>query len=154
MLLVILVGLTGILVPVMPGTSLVLGVVAVWAFLVSTPTAWVVLAVATVLLAVGGLTKYLLPGRRLRFLGVPWSTLWAGGLTGLVGMVVIPVVGLVIGFVAGVYVAERRRLGPELARPSTSHAVRAVGVSILIELTAALAATAAWGTGVAVAPAA
>ena len=55
-----------------------------------------------------------------------------------------------MGFVAGVYLAERRRLGPGAAGPSTWPALRAVGVSILIELTAAVLAASAWVAGVVV----
>jgi hypothetical protein len=58
------------------------------------------------------------------------------------------VVGLFVGFVAGVYLAERRRLGPGAAWPSTRSALRAVGVSLLIELAAGVLAAATWVTGV------
>jgi uncharacterized protein YqgC (DUF456 family) len=71
-----------------------------------------------------------------------------GAALGVVGFFVIPVVGLVIGFVAGVYVAELRRLGRERAGRSTALALRAVGLSVLIELAAGLLAAMAWVTGV------
>jgi hypothetical protein len=67
---------------------------------------------------------------------------------GIVGFFVIPVVGLVIGFVLGVYLAEHRRVGPAAAWPSTREALRAVGVSILIELAAGVVAALAWVAGV------
>ena len=54
---------------------------------------------------------------------------------GVVGFFVIPVVGLFVGFVLGIYLAERRRVGQADAWPSTKAALRAVGLSILIELT-------------------
>ena len=54
-----------------------------------------------------------------------------------------------IGFVLGVYVAERARVGRALAWPSTKGALRAVGVSILIELVAASLAAIVWVAGVA-----
>lgn len=73
----------------------------------------------------------------------------AGALLGIVGFFVIPVAGLVIGFVAGVYAAERRRLGSRRsARSSTRSALRAVGLSILIELGGALLAAGVWLIGV------
>ncbi len=62
----------------------------------------------------------------------------------MVGFFVIPVVGLFLGFVVGVYGAEEERLGPQAAWPSTKLAVRAVGLSILIELAGALLAAATW----------
>jgi uncharacterized protein YqgC (DUF456 family) len=148
--LAIAVGIAGIIVPVLPGTVLVLGAILVWAVQVGTSTGWIVFAVATVLLAGGTVVKYLVPGRRLKSSGVPNRTLLVGALVGFIGFFVIPVVGLLIGFVLGVYVAERARVGAARAWPSTKEALRAVGVSILIELVAALLAAVAWVVGVAV----
>jgi len=55
------------------------------------------------------------------------------------------VVGLFLGFPAGVYLTERHRLGPHHhAWESTRHALKALGLSILIELTAALLAAGLW----------
>ena len=59
---------------------------------------------------------------------------------GVVGFFVVPVVGLFVGFVLGVYLAERRRVGGAAAWPSTKEALRAVGLSILIELAAGVLA--------------
>lgn len=146
--LAIAVGLAGILVPVLPGTSLVLGAVLVWAILVAEPAGWVVFAVATTLLVTGAVVKYAVPGRSLRTAGVPTRTLVTGAVLGVVGFFVVPVVGLVLGFVGGVYLAEVRRVGSTAARPSTVHALRAVGLSLLIELTAGLLAAATWAVGV------
>jgi uncharacterized protein YqgC (DUF456 family) len=143
----ILVGLVGIIVPVLPGSLLVLGAILVWAAEVGTPGAWVVLAVAATFVVTGNIVKYTIPGRRLKADGVPHSTLWLGAVGAVVGFFVIPVVGLFIGFVAGVYVAERRRVGAERAWPATKGALRAVGVSILIELAAATLAAATWVVG-------
>ena len=145
--LVILVGLAGIVVPVLPGTVLILAAVLVWATEEGTSTAWVAFAVATTLLAAGALVKYAVPGRRLKANGVPNRSLIIGGLLGVVGFFVIPVVGLVLGFVLGVYLAEAQRVGRERAWPSTMAAVRAVGVSVLIELAAGLLAALTWLAG-------
>jgi len=147
--LAIAVGIAGIIVPVLPGTLLVLGAILVWALHIGTSTGWVVFAVATVLLAGGSVVKLLVPGRQLRTAGVPNRTLLAGALLAFVGFFVIPLVGMFIGFVLGVYVAERVRVGGALAWPSTVSAIRAVGVSILIELVAAFLAASAWAVGVA-----
>ena len=50
---VIAVGIAGIIVPVLPGTVLVLGAVLVWALDVGTATAWAVFAVSAMFLVVG-----------------------------------------------------------------------------------------------------
>ncbi|MCW2762693.1 MAG: hypothetical protein JWR85_2894 [Marmoricola sp.] len=146
--LAIAVGLVGVIIPLLPGSLLVLGAVLVWAWDVGTSTGWVVFAVATTFIALGSIVKYVVPGRRLKVNGIPSSTLLLGGVLGIVGFFVIPVVGLLIGFVIGVYLAELRRVGAEAAWPATVHALKAVGLSILIELLACMCAAATWALGV------
>ena len=141
----ILVGLVGVVVPALPGLLLVWGAVLVWALVERTAAAWVLLAAATALVAVSQVVKYLVPSRRMRAAGVPTVSLAAGGLVGAVGFFVIPVVGAFLGFVLGVYLAERLRLGNHaLAWSSTRHALKATGLSILIELAAGLLVASAW----------
>lgn len=145
--LVLLVGVAGIVVPVLPGSILILGGILVWATQDGSGTAWVVFAIATVLLVVGSVAKYAIPGRNLKSIGVPNRSIMLGGLLGIVGFFVVPVIGLFIGFVVGVYLSEYGRVGREHALPSTKAALKAVGVSILIELTAALLACTTWLVG-------
>jgi uncharacterized protein len=142
------VGLVGILVPVLPGSALVVGGILVWAWAEGGAAAWTVFAVATALVVVGTVVKYVVPGRRLQVVGIPASTQWAGVALGVVGFFVVPVVGLFLGFVLGVYLAELARVGTKEAWPSTLHSLRAVGLSIVIEFAAALAATVVWVAGV------
>jgi uncharacterized protein len=146
----ILVGLVGIIVPFLPGTALVLVAALVWAAEIGTRTAWAVFAVAAAVLVAGTVVKYALPGRRMKSAGVPATTLWAGAAVGVVGFFVVPVVGLFLGFVLGVYLAERHRVGGAAAWSSTKQALRAVGTSILVELAAGVLAAAAWVVGVVV----
>ena len=147
--LVILVGLAGVVVPVLPGLVLVLGAVLVWSLERQDATGWIVLGVVTLLFAIGQVAKYLLPGRRLREVGVPTSTMLAGAVLGFVGFFVVPVVGVFLGFVLGVYLAELARTREHAtAWPSTVHALKAAGWSVLIELAAGLLMTAAWVAGV------
>lgn len=140
-----LVGLVGVLVPALPGLLLVWAAVLVWALVERTTAAWIVLGAASVLVAASQVIKYLVPGRRMRAAGVPWTSLAVGGALAIVGFFVIPVVGAFLGFVLGVYLAERLRLGDHpLAWSSTVHALRAVGLSIVIELGAGLLVAGAW----------
>jgi uncharacterized protein YqgC (DUF456 family) len=68
---------------------------------------------------------------------------------GLVGFFVVPVVGLLLGFVLGVYLAERGRLGQhQAAWTSTVVALKAAGVSMLIELLTGLLMAATWAIAV------
>jgi len=147
--LAIAVGLVGIVVPLLPGTLLVLGAIAVWAVVENNLTGWVTLGVAAAVLAVSTLIKYLWPMRRMRAADVNTRSLVAGAVLGIIGFFVIPVLGLVIGFVLGIYLAElANRHDQRLAWTSTKHALKGVALSMFIELTGALLATAAWAFGV------
>jgi len=146
--LVIAVGLVGIIVPVLPGSILVVAGVLGWAVAEGGATAWTVFAVATALVVAGTVVKYVVPGRNLQVAGIPATTQWAGVAAGVVGFFVVPVVGLFLGFVLGVYLAELVRVGSARAWPSTVHSLKAVGLSIVIELAAAVAATWVWVYGV------
>lgn len=145
--LLVAVGLVGILVPILPGSMLVVGGVLVWAWAEGGATAWTVFAVATALVVAGTVVKYVVPGRRLQVAGIPASTQWVGVLLGVVGFFVVPVVGLFLGFVLGVYLAELVRVGGKEAWPSTVHSLKAVGLSIVVEFIAALGATVVWVGG-------
>lgn len=145
--LAVVVGVVGIIVPVLPGTLLILGAVLVWAVLTGTAEAWTYFSVVTFLLVVGAVVKYAVPGRNLKAVGVPNRTLVVGALVGFVGFFVIPVVGVFIGFVLGVYLSEIQRVGRVAAGPSTRHALKAAGVSVLIELVAAVLAAVVYLAG-------
>jgi uncharacterized protein YqgC (DUF456 family) len=142
--LVIAVGLAGVLIPFLPGGPLVAGAVLIWAIDRGDSTGWAVFAVAAGLVVTGAVVKYLVPGRRLQQSGVPNRTLLLAALLGVAGFFVIPVVGLPIGFVAGVYLTEWHRTGREQAWPSTVAALKAVGLGILIELTCSTLAALTW----------
>jgi uncharacterized protein YqgC (DUF456 family) len=145
----IAIGLVGILVPLLPGTLLVWAAIAVWAYLEHTTVSWVVLGVATAVLGAGILVKYLWPARRMRAADVNGRTLAAGAVLGIVGFFVIPVAGLLVGFVLGVYLAELvQRRDQRRAWASTVHAVKGVALSVGVELSAALLAAGAWVVGV------
>jgi len=146
--LAIAVGLVGILVPMLPGSLLVAAGIVVWALGEASATAWVVAVAGLALLATGTVVKYLVPGRRLQRAGVPTSTLLAGGALGVVGFFVVPVVGLPLGFLLGVYLAQWHRVGRAAAWPATVHAVKAVGLGIVIELVFGILAAAVWAAGV------
>jgi uncharacterized protein YqgC (DUF456 family) len=145
----IAIGIVGIVIPLLPGTLLVLGAIAVWAFVEGTTAAWVTLAVVTVILGATLLVKYLWPARRMRNADVGTWSLVAGGVLGIIGFFVVPVLGLVLGFVLGIYLAELSKRGDQRrAWASTVHALKGVALSVGVELTGALLATVVWVVGV------
>lgn len=145
----IAIGLIGIVVPILPGGLLVFAAIAVWAVVEHNTAAWITLGVATVLFVAAEVIKYLWPVRRMRAAEVRTFSLVAGAVLGIIGFFVIPVIGLVLGFVAGVYLAELgARRDYRRAWVSTVHALKGVALSVGVELTGALLATMAWVAGV------
>ncbi|MGV0849262.1 DUF456 domain-containing protein [Mycolicibacterium phlei] len=147
--LAIAIGIVGIVVPLLPGTLLVFAAIAVWAFAENTSTAWVTLGVVAVLLGAATLIKYTWPVRRMREADVRTWILVVGAVLGVIGFFVIPVLGLPIGFVLGIYLAElASRKDQRVAWTSTKHAVKGVALSVGVELAGALLATVVWAIGV------
>jgi uncharacterized protein YqgC (DUF456 family) len=147
----ILVGLVGIVIPVLPGSILIGIAVVVWAALTGTPAAWLVTAVALVLLAAGAVLTWFLATRRTRAAGVPGRSMVVAGIAGIVGFFVVPVIGLLLFFPAGLFLAEYLRLSRaghaqpvSAAWASALVALKATGLGMLGELGLALAASGVW----------
>ena len=130
----IFVGILGIVIPILPGALLSLAAILVWALEEQSRPAdragrrgrpdrcWV---------------RWSSTSYRSGDCGNPGATASTvvGVLLGIVGFFVIPVVGMFVGFLLGVYLSERQRLGAHGdAWTSTKHALRATGLSILIEV--------------------
>ena len=143
--LLMAVGLVGVLVPLLPGLPVVLAAGVWWAVADGGGGRWVVVALMALLGLAGTAAKYVLPARAVGGAGAPRSTLLAGLAGAVVGFFVIPVVGLVIGGVAAVYLAELSRLGDgRRAWASTRQVLLAVGIGMLLELGAGVAMALAW----------
>ncbi|MFJ5302612.1 DUF456 domain-containing protein [Streptomyces sp. NPDC088350] len=142
---VILFGLCGVLVPGVPGSWLVWAAVLWWALKDPRPVTWGVLVGATAVLLLSQVVRWVLPPRRLRASGAtPRMGVYAG-VGALLGFVLIPVLGAVPGFMAGIYVHERLRLGRHgEAMASLRTAMRSGGSSVLTELFTCLLIAGAW----------
>jgi len=146
--LLVLAGLVGIVVPVLPGLLLVLAGVLLWALMEGGTTAWLVFGASLLVAIVGYVLQYTLPGRRMRERGVSGSTLTLAVLLGVVGFFVVPVVGAVLGFVLGIYVVELgRSRDRSQAWQRTKQALVAVLHSMGIELAAGLVIAALFVAG-------
>lgn len=143
--LAILVGLVGIVLPVLPGSLIIAVAVLVWALEAGEAAAWGVFAAVVVLLALGWAATYVLTGRQVVTSGVPKRSMAVAGLAGIVGFFVIPVVGLFLFFALGLFAAEYVRLQDVArARVTAVAALRATAVGMLVELGMALLAAATW----------
>lgn len=143
--LLIATGIAGLIVPVLPGMTLTVLGVGVWALGHSSVFGWSVFAAACAFAVVGWLLQYLIPGRRLARANIPRRSTVFGVLLGIVGFFVIPVLGLFIGFILGVFLAESQRLQDSTAAwNATKTATKAVMLSVWIELVAAICIAIMW----------
>jgi uncharacterized protein len=140
-----LLGLLGVLAPGLPGPLLCWAAVLWWTAGEHTALSWRILALSTGILLLDQAVRWLLPSRRTREGGVSRRTLFVAGSAAIAGFFVVPLVGAPIGFVAGVYLVERRRLGSHGgAWASTRTAMRGTGLAVLIHLFACLLVAGAW----------
>jgi len=119
--------------------------VAVWGVVAGGVWGWSLAVFAVALVALATLLKYLIPARWMRDGGVPAIVLVAGAVGGIIGFFVIPVVGIIVGFLLGVFLAEWIRVRSlREAWPTTVTAMKAAGLSLLIDLASILIVGAAW----------
>jgi uncharacterized protein YqgC (DUF456 family) len=90
-----------------------------------------------------------LTGRKLKEHAIPSRSIVVGLVAGVAGMFIIPVVGLFVGFAAGLLLSEvlRTRNLPTAARSSWA-ALKATGIGMLAEFGLACLAASAWVIGV------
>ena len=95
-----IVGVCGVVVPVLPGSASVLAALLVWAWFGPSSWGWVAFGVGAVLLVIGFASQYVLTGKRLKERQIPQRSVVIGLVCGVVGLFVIPFLGLPIGFIA------------------------------------------------------
>lgn len=145
-LVAMLAGLIGTVLPVLPGLPLIwaAGLLG-WFMLGFSGIAWFSMLLLTVLLVAGMVATVVLPSRIGGQAGVPRHTLLLAAVGGVVGFFVIPIVGLPVGALIALSLAERSRLGDwPAARRTTLAVLRGFGIGALIEFGAGLLMAAVW----------
>ncbi|SDS46185.1 hypothetical protein SAMN04489743_0124 [Pseudarthrobacter equi] len=148
--LAILVGVAGTIIPVLPGSILIGASLLAWAIWGGAGAAgWVVFAIGIIFVAAGMAAGAVLTGRKLKEHAIPSRSIVVGLVAGVAGMFIIPVVGLFVGFAAGLLLSEvlRTRNLPTAARSSWA-ALKATGIGMLAEFGLACLAASAWVIGV------
>lgn len=149
--LLVLIGLAGIVVPILPGSITIIVGLLLWAVVVGNPVGWIVFVVGTLFCAAGMVGTYVLTGRVLKRESIPNRSVLVGLVCGVVGMFLIPVVGLAIGFAAGLFLAEYLRVrAPREALRTSWEAVKASARGILLEFFLAALAVITWAVGLVV----
>lgn len=136
------IGLAGIVVPILPGTITILLATLVWAIFIGGPIGWICFAIVAVFSIIAMTANYLITGRSLKKHEVPTWPILVGIAAGIVGIFVIPFLGLLIGFVIGLYLAEAIRLKDwSQGLRSAWIAIKALGVGFAVELLLAFGST-------------
>jgi uncharacterized protein YqgC (DUF456 family) len=140
-----IVGLVGVVVPVFPGLIVVAGAGLVWAVQRGDPAGWIVVVMMAAIGVAGIVASSVMPARRTSSAGAPGWVIAAGAAGLVIGFFVVPVVGALIGFPAGVFVAELvRQRHPAPAWRATWVALKGVGLGIAIQLAAGVVMIGIW----------
>ncbi len=144
----LVIGALGTIFPILPGSILVIIGLLIWAIVIGGPVGWTVFGIGLLLSGSGMAASALLTGKRLKQREIPNRSILTGAVVGVVGAFVIPVVGLFLGFVLGLYASEWYRLrDPKQAWDASVVAMKSVGLGMLIEFACAGTAIAVWIVG-------
>ena len=147
--LAILVGVAGTVIPVLPGSILIGASLLAWAIWGGAGSAgWVVFGVGMAFVLAGIAASAVLTGRKLKQHSIPSRSVVIGLVAGVAGMFIIPVVGLFVGFAAGLLLSEFLRTRNFGTATATSWAaLKAAGLGMLVEFGLACLAASTWVIG-------
>lgn len=144
--IVMIVGLAGVVVPVLPGLMLLWGTALAYGFAVGFETiGLVVMGILSVILAVSIIKGIVLPRREAVASGA--STMaQLGGLVGAIaGFFLIPVVGVFVGGLVGILAVEYLNKGNwDDAWRSTKGLAKGLGINVLVDLVLGLTMIGVW----------
>lgn len=143
---IMVIGLCGVVIPILPGLALIWVTALVYGFIVGFGAGGIaVMVVLTALLLVSIVKSVLVPRRTAQEAGASgWSQF--GGLVGaIIGFFVIPVVGVIVGALAGVLVVEVALKGNWAeAWTATIATAKGFGLSVLIDVALGLLMIGTW----------
>jgi uncharacterized protein len=140
------IGLAGTVVPLVPGLGLIAAAAAAFGIIEGFGViGWTAMAVIIVLFVGGTVAGFVLPGRAAGSAGAPRTVLLVGVVGAVIGFFAIPVVGVLVGGVIGIYVGELvRTRDTSRAWQTTKATLRGFGVGALVQLVAGMAMVVTW----------
>ncbi len=147
--LLLAVAALGTIIPVLPGSLLTLGTLLAWGWILGSGASWWSAGIGMAIALAGWSASTVLTGRNLKKQMIPRGSVFLAVALGIVGMFVVPVLGLFLGFGVGLLVGEysRRRNLTEALRASGS-ALKAMGIGMVVEFGCAALASSVWMIGV------
>jgi uncharacterized protein len=146
--LLLAVAAVGTVYPGLPGSGLAIVTLIGWAWVMGSWPAWTAALIGSLLAAAGWTASAVLTGRKLRQHQVPKRSIAVAMVSALVGMYLIPVVGLFVGFGVGLLVSEyARRRDLRSALTSSLDTLKATGAGVLVEFAMVCLAGSVWMVG-------
>ena len=147
--ILLVVAAIGAIYPVLPASLIAIVTLLVWAWVVGSWPAWVAAIIGSLICVVGWSASALLTGRKLKQLEVPGWSIAVAVVAGIVGMFLIPVVGIFVGFAVGLLVIEAlRHKDLRHAFRSSLQTLKAMGTGVVVEFLLICAAASVWTIGV------
>lgn len=144
--LAMVLGLMGVVLPVLPGLLLIWAAALFYGFVVGFGTiGWTVVGLLSVLMVAGAIKSVMIPRRAATASGASgWAQVGAA-VGGVIGFFVIPVLGLILGALAGLLVVEYARKGDwNEALVAVRGTARGFGISVVIDLILGAVMIVAW----------
>ena len=147
----LVVAAVGTVYPALPGSPIAIVTLIAWAWILGSAASWTAGVVGALLCTVGWSASAVLTGRKLKQHEVPGRSILVAVVGALIGMYFIPVVGIFVGFAAGLLLSELvRRRDVKAALKASGEALKATGLGILVEFTMVCLAGSVWALGVTV----
>ena len=147
--LLLAVAAIGTVYPGVPGSVLAIITLMAWAWIMGSSAAWIAAVIGSVMVAAGWAAGAMLTSRKLRQQQIPKRSIAVAMVSAVVGMFLIPVVGVFVGFGAGLFVSEyarRRDFGSSLK--SSAKTLKATGIGVVLEFGMVCLAGSVWMIGV------
>ena len=143
---IMVIGLAGTVLPILPGVWLIwAAAVGYGVFSGFGVAGWIVMTVITALAGAGTAASFYLPQRRASSVGVPWWGQVAAVACAIAGFFLIPVVGAPVGFVVGILaVTLLRERHVREALAATWATLKSMLLASGLQFTAGMAMMALW----------
>ena len=139
----------GTIYPLLPGSPVALVTLIAWGWVLGSAASWTAAGIGALFVCVGWSASAVLTGRKLKKQSIPKGSILVAALAGIVGMFVIPVAGLFLGFAGGLFLSEYVRLSDSrTAGRSSIETLKAMGMGMLIEFFMVSLAASVWTIGV------
>ena len=146
--LLMLLALSGIIFPILPGSPVAIITMIAWAWIIGSTASWATGIIAAALALLGWSASLILTGRTMRRERIPSTPILIATAAAIVGLFIIPFFGIFIGFALGLFGAEYYRRRDPLAALRPGEALKATGIGLLVELGCIILAIAVFGVGV------